>query len=390
VGALDDLTVLDLTQVLAGPFCGMLLADHGANVIKIEPPAGDLSRAIGPFFDNDAERAYGGYFQSVNRNKRGIVLDLKSDAGRETFRAMAAKADVVLENFRVGVMDRFGLSYETLAADNPKLVYAAVRGFGDPRTGDSPLAEWPAFDIVAQAMSGFMAITGTEVPTKSGPGIGDIVPGLFAAFGILAAVRHADKTGEGQFLDIPMYDAMLALCERVIYQHAYTGAVPGFEGNRHPLVAPFSVYRAADGHVAIACPIDGQWRRLCELIGQPTLADDPDYGGVPERARHAVAIDRIINAWTESRTKAEIGAALGGHVPYGPVNDVADIFADPHVRAQGMLAELKLDDLDRCAVVANTPVRLQKTPGGVRVRAPRLGEHDNEVFAEFGVHDNDN
>lgn len=384
-GSLHDLTVLDLTQVLAGPFCTMMLADHGANVIKIESPEGDLSRIIGPYLPDDKNQEYGGYFQSVNRNKRSIVLDLKSSHDRDTFKAMVAQADIVIENFRVGVMEKFDLSYETLNQDNPRLVYAAIRGFGDPRTGDSPLVNWPAFDIVAQAMSGFMGITGSDEPMKSGPGIGDIVPGMMAAFGILAAVRHAEKTGEGQFLDVPMYDAMLALCERIIYQHAYTGAVPGREGNRHPLVAPFSVFKAKDGYVAIACPSDGLWQKLLNLIGRAELADDVRLSNPRERAKHAAEIDSIVTGWTECLSKIEIAEVLGGHVPFGPINDVTDIYADPHVRAQGMLVELALDGLDQPAIVANTPVRMQKSPGGVHRRAPRLGEHNAEVLAEFGL-----
>ena len=384
-GSLSDLRVLDLTQVLAGPFCTMLLADHGADVIKIESPDGDVSRHIGPFLASDTEQCYGGYFQSVNRNKRGITLDLKSPADRDVFLSLVRQADVVVENFRVGVMERFGLAYESLAAENPQLVYAAIRGFGDPRTGDSPYAEWPAFDIVAQAMGGFMGITGIDTPTKSGPGIGDIVPGMFAAFGILAAVRVAEKTGCGQFLDVPMYDAVLALSERIVYQHAYSGEVPGLEGNRHPLVAPFAVYPTTDGYVAIACPMDRQWQRLMTLIGQPQLGDDPRYRTVSDRARRRSAVDDIVAGWTAQRTKHEVAARLGGELPFGPVNNVVDIFSDPHVARQNMLHEIAFDDIDDAATIANTPIRLANTPGGIHRRAPRLGEHNAEVLAEFGI-----
>jgi crotonobetainyl-CoA:carnitine CoA-transferase CaiB-like acyl-CoA transferase len=384
-GALHDLTVLDLTQVLAGPFCTMLLADHGANVIKVESPEGDLSRTIGPFFPDDKDQVFGGYFQSVNRNKRSVMLDLKSPADRDRFKAMAAKADVVVENFRVGVMERFDLSYETLAHDNPRLVYAAIRGFGDPRTGESPYAQWPAFDVVAQAMGGFMSITGENEPMKAGPGVGDIVPGCLAAFGILAAVHHAERSGVGQFLDVPMYDAVLALCERIVYQHSYTGTVPGPTGNKHPLAAPFSMFRAQDGHVAIACPIDAQWRQLAALMGRAELGTDPRFATAPERLANASEVDAIINRWSADLTKAEIGRILGGKVPFGPVNDIAEIFADPHVRAHGMLVDLALEGVAERAVVAGTPVRMQNTPGGVHRRAPRLGEHNAEVFAELGI-----
>ena len=205
-GALAGLRVVDLTQMLAGPYCSMLLADQGADVVKIEPPEGDLTRNLGPFLESDKARAFGGYYQSINRNKRSIVLDLKHDDGKAVLRQLAAEADVVIENYRVGVMERLELSYESLAAENPRLVYAAVRGFGDPRTGTSPYAEWPAFDVVAQAMGGIMGITGpdAETPMKIGPGVGDIVPAMLAAVGVLSAVYRAQKTGEGQFVDVAM------------------------------------------------------------------------------------------------------------------------------------------------------------------------------------------
>ncbi|MBI4693270.1 MAG: CoA transferase [Gammaproteobacteria bacterium] len=384
-GALEGIRVLDLTQVLAGPFCTMLLADHGADVIKIEAPQGDLTRSIGPFLADDTARRYSGYYQSVNRNKRGIVLDLKTGRDRARFLAMVEGVDVVAENFRVGVMDRLGLGYETLCARNPRLVYAAIRGFGDPRTGASPYAEWPAFDIVAQAMGGFLGITGPGVPMKAGPGIGDLVPGMLCAFGILAAVRHAERTGEGQFLDVAMYDAMLALCERIVFQHAFTGVVPTPEGNDHPMACPYSVVEAADGWIAIACPQDPEWRALCAAMERPELAADPRYASNASRLAHAGEVMAIVRDWTVRHTKAELAVRLGGRVPYGPANDVAEIFADPHVAARGMLASLELPGCAPGAVVANTPIHFTATPGGVRTRAPTLGEHTAEVLREFGL-----
>ncbi|MCW2532843.1 MAG: yfdE, partial [Blastococcus sp.] len=216
-GPLTGLRVIDLTQVLSGPFCTMLLADLGADVVKVEPPSGDVARLWGPHVPTpegvEGPATYGGYFASVNRNKRSICLDLKDPEGRQTLLDLLDDADVLVENFRVGVMDRFGLSYEELHARFPKLVYASIRGFGDPRTGLSPYADWPAFDIIAQAMGGVMGVTGADAdhPVKVGPGIGDIFPAVLAAVGLLAALRHADATGQGQFVDVAMYDSVLAL-----------------------------------------------------------------------------------------------------------------------------------------------------------------------------------
>ena len=232
-GALAGLRVLDFTRALAGPFCTMLLADQGADVIKVEAlDTGDGTRTMVPFPPEITDRRpYGGYFQSVNRNKRSIVIDLKSPQGKGLVRNMVRSVDVVVENFRAGVMEGLGLSYESLAEINPKLVYAAIRGFGDPRTGESPYSKWPAYDVIAQAMGGMMSITGPVdgVPTKVGPGVGDLIPATLSAFGILAAVLNANKTGEGQFVDVAMYDSILAFCERIVPQYSYTGEVPGLE-----------------------------------------------------------------------------------------------------------------------------------------------------------------
>ncbi|HEU5265197.1 MAG TPA: CoA transferase, partial [Jatrophihabitans sp.] len=270
-GPLAGLRVIDLTQVLSGPFCTMLLADLGADVIKIEPPDGDVARQWGPH-PPDAS-GYGGYFASVNRNKRSVCLDLKTAAGRDALLRLLADADVLVENFRVGVMDRLELSYELLHARFPRLVYAAIRGFGDPRTGASPYADWPAFDIVAQAMGGIMSVTGPDAahPVKVGPGIGDVAPAMLAAFGILAAVRHAERTGEGQFVDVAMYDAVLALTERIVYQYSITGVSPVPQGNTHPLLCPYGAVRTATGFIALAAPSDRHWRELAEIVGRPEL-----------------------------------------------------------------------------------------------------------------------
>lgn len=386
-GALAGLKVIDLTVMLAGPFCTMLLADQGADVIKVEPPEGDNTRRVGPFMADDDLRAFGGYFQSVNRNKRSIALDLKSAGGRAVFERLVAGADVVVENFRAGVMDRLGLSYEHLQAINPRLVYACLRGFGDPRTGASPYVDWPAYDVVAQAMGGVMGITGPtpDQPLKVGPGIGDTVPATMLAFGILAAVRHADRTGEGQFVDIAMYDGILALCERIAFQHSYTGVVPHPEGNGHPLLCPFGLFRAADGWVAIACPQDRFWRDLCVAMGRPELGQDPRYALNNDRVAHKSEVIAAVTAWTETLTKAEVSAALGGEVPFGPVNDAVDIFADPHVAVREMLQPVEHPGSTQTATIAGVPVRMTRTQGRVRSRAPLLDEHGDIIRAEFGL-----
>jgi crotonobetainyl-CoA:carnitine CoA-transferase CaiB-like acyl-CoA transferase len=226
-GPLSDVRVLDLTQALAGPYCTMLLADLGADVVKVEPPAGDMSRSMGPLPADRSGCDYGGYFASVNRNKRSIVLDIKNHADRESFFRLVQTADAVVENAKTGVMDRAGISYERLREIKPALVYAAIRGFGDPRTGASPYADWPAFDIVAQSMGGLVAVTGPEDGGgyKAGPAIGDIYPGTLAALGVVSAIHAARRTGKGQFLDVAMYDAILALCEMVVYTYSGAGLV---------------------------------------------------------------------------------------------------------------------------------------------------------------------
>ena len=386
-GALAGLRVLDLSQVLAGPFCTQMLADHGAEVIKIEPPEGDPARRFAPFRADDAERAFGGYFQSINRGKKSVVLDLKDPAGRAAFLKLVASADVLVENYRAGVMERLGLGFEALAKINPRLVYGAIRGFGDPRSGQSPYNDWPAFDVVAQAMGGIMGITGpaADQPLKIGPGVGDTVPALMLAFGILAAVRHAERSGRGQFLDISMIDGVLALCERLVHQYSYAGEVAGPEGNGHPLLCPFGLFRAADGWVAIGCPTDKFWVEMAIAIGRPDLATDPGWATNAARLARRGEVTKLIESFTGQRSKADLKALFGGRVPFGPVQNAAEIFADPHFAARGMLVEVEQPGSATPVTIAGVPVHLSATPGAVRGRAPRLGEHTLEILAGLDV-----
>ena len=381
-GPLHGVRVLDLTRALAGPYSTMLLADLGADVVKIESPEGDLTRAASPL-PNGAP--FGGYFQSVNRNKRSVVLDLKDGEGRETLVRLVPHTHVLVENFRAGVMDRLGLSYEALRELNPALVYASVRGFGDPRGGESPYAEWPAFDVTAQAWGGFMGITGTAdgTPQQAGPGVGDIFPGTLLALGVVSALLHVRGTGEGQYVDVAMYDGVLAMCERIVPVYSYTGEVPGPQGNAHPQFCPFGIFPASDGYVSIAAPTNNHWRALCEIIGRDDLGLDDRYKNVVVRIQHRDEVISLLSDWTREHTKKEIVGALGGKVPVGPVNSVEDIVADPHTTARAMLAEVEQPGMDRPVLVPNSPIKLTRTPAGVRRRAPLLGEHTDEVLQEW-------
>jgi crotonobetainyl-CoA:carnitine CoA-transferase CaiB-like acyl-CoA transferase len=387
-GPLQGLRVLDLTAMLAGPYATMLLADLGADVVKIESPAGDLTRRVGPFREGAGDGRLGGYFQSINRGKRSIVLDLKTADGRERFLELVARADVVAENFSTGVMERLGLGYERLAEANARLVYAAIRGFGDPRTGESPYVSWPAFDVVAQAVGGFLSVTGTAdgQPIKSGPGIGDIFPAALLAMGILAAVHHAERTGQGQFLDVAMYDAVLSLTERIVYQYSYTGESPAPQGNSHPLLSPFDILPTADGWMAVAAPSDHHWAVIADVIGRPDMATDDRYRTNAARLRHSTDVRAALVGWLERRTNAEVVAALGGRVPIGPVNDAAAIFADPHVAARRMLVDLDDPGSDRPVTVAGQPVKFTRTPAEPSRRGPLLGEDDpGTVLADWSL-----
>lgn len=394
-GALQGLVVLDLTQMLAGPFATMMLADQGATVVKIEPPGGDRTRSNGPHLPGAMRiegGGFGSYFASINRNKQSLVLDLKKPEGKAALRRLVRRADVLVENYRTGVMDRLDLGYEQLADLNPRLVYAALRGFGDPRSGQSPYADWPAYDPVAQAMGGIMGITGPQpggAPTKVGPGVGDLVPAMFLAYGIAAACWQAQRSGRGQFVDVAMVDAILALCERPVFQYSATGRTPRPEGNGHPLLCPFGLFPARDGHVSLGVPNDRFWVPLAARMGRPELATDVRYASNEARVAHRQEVEAIVSEWTARHTKAELSELLGGEIPYGPVLDAADIFSDPHFRARHMLVDVEQPGAQRPLTVAGTPIRMGSTPGGVRRRAPLVGEHTDALLAGFGFADHE-
>ncbi|GAA3765293.1 CoA transferase [Microbacterium kribbense] len=385
-GPLEGVRVIDLTQALSGPYCTSILADYGADVIKVEPPRGDMIRHTGPFADDDAHHDFGNVFQNANRNKRSIVLDLKTEAGRAVLIELVRGADALVENFSTGVMDRLNLGYELLAEINPRLVYTSIRGFGDPRGGASPYAHWPAFDIVAQAMGGLMSITGPDSDTRVrvGSGIGDTVPGLFAALGTVMALFEAKTSGLGQYVDTAMTDGVLAVSEIVVNVFDATGTSPAPMGNALQGFAPFDTLRARDGEVALGAPHNAQWAKLCDIMGRPDLISDDRFDSDHHRWENREAVYDIVGAWVGRHTVSELVDLLGGKVPLAPVLDAAAIFADPHFAVRGMLPEVENPRTGRTTHVTGPVTKLTRTPGRVRHRAPLLGEHTAEILAEIG------
>ena len=381
-GPLAGLRVMDVSIMAAGPWTGALLGMLGAEVIKVEPPAGDGTRWVMP-----TQRGMGTNYLSMNVNKKGVVIDLKSEQGRQVLLSLVDKADVLIENFRAGVLDRLGLSYEKLAERNPRLVYACIRGFGDPRSASNDYTDWPAFDVVSQSMGGMMGVTGAEdgVPMKVGPGVGDLIPATLCAFGVLAAVMRAQRTGRGQFIDVAMVDGVLAFCERVIYQYSISGVIPRPQGSHHPMFVPMGVFPAADGWVTVGSPNDGFWIKLCKLMGRPELAEDPRFRSNDDRVRNAPALKAELGAFTSAHTKEQLRQLLGGQLPFGPIYDAQDIFTDPYFAAREMLVEVEQPHSSKKLTIAGVPVKMSETPGSVRTRAPMLGEHTREVLLAAGM-----
>ena len=385
-GPLQDLTIIDCSMAYAGPFGTSLLADMGANVIKVEPPRGDNFRPVPPFPPDyghaarqaDAGADYGMPFASVNRNKRGICLDLKSARDKEVLLQMCEQADAIVENMRAGVMDELGLGYEVIAARNPKIVYGAVRGFGDPRTGASPYADWPCLDVAGQAMGGVVEATGDLF----GLAIADIYPGTLMALGLLSAVHSARNTGKGQFFDVAMYDAMIGLLRSNVASYSLTGKQPG--PGRSALV-PFSLFPAADGRFAIAAPVEHHWRFLCEAMGRPELIDDARTSNNLKRVANREFVEEQIAAWTSPKTKQQLLQLLGGSVPCGPANSMAEVFDDPHVAARQMLESCQLQGDNPEITLSASPIKFADTATGLYQAPPTLGEHTDELLAEFGI-----
>ncbi len=371
---LSGLRVLDLTRVLAGPYCTMVLADLGAEVIKVEIPGrGDDARHFGPFVGPESA-----YFMSLNRNKKSVTLNLKHGRGREVFLKLVRRADVLVENFRPGTMDKLGLGYERLSAENPRLVYAAISGFG--HTG--PYRAKPAYDIVVQGMGGIMSITGHPggPPTRVGASIGDITAGLFGAVGILAALRERERTGRGRFVDVAMLDCQVAILENAIARYEVSGEVPGRIGNRHPSITPFTSVEASDGYLIIAVGNDALWEKFCRLVGLEDLLADPRFRTNQDRTEHWEELEPILAAIFRARTVEEWLSALEeAGIPCGPINTIDRVVSDPQVQARGMIVAVDHPDAGPVKMAAS-PVKLAPAPPSRYRPSPRLGEHTREVL----------
>ncbi|SEL87383.1 Crotonobetainyl-CoA:carnitine CoA-transferase CaiB [Nonomuraea pusilla] len=372
-GALSGLLVADFSRVLAGPYATMLLADLGAEVVKVERPgAGDDTRAWGPPYAGGEAT----YFLAVNRNKRSIALDLRDPAGLETARALAARADVLVENFRPGTMDRLGLGHDALRPLNPGLVYCSITGFG---SGEG--AGLPGYDLIAQAVGGLMSVTGEPggPGTKAGVALVDVVTGLHAALGVLAALRHRDRTGEGQRVEVSLLSSLLSALTNHASAYAAAGVVPRAMGNRHPSIVPYEVFEAADRPIVIAAGNDRQFRALCEALERPGLAADPRFATNAGRVAARDVLVAELNAALAARTADEwFGLLTAAGVPCGPINDLAGAFS--LAERLGLEPAVEVDGVGQVA----DPIRLGATPPSYRRRPPRLGEDDAWVREILG------
>lgn len=378
--ALDDITVLDLGQVIAMPYCTMLLADLGARVIKVESREQGqerLSLGIKRVRNGIEERVP--VHQYRERNKQSITLNLKSPKGVELFKKLVKRADVVAENFSVGTMDRLGLGYETLKQINPRIVYASVTAFGQ----DGPYAHWRGYDILAQAISGYMSITGfpDSPPTRSGQSISDYYAGMLCAFSIMSALHYRHRTGKGQRIDMALLDSLITALDNLGERYTVGGEILARKGNISFAGSSSGVYPTTDGHVAIAAGSSNLvWRRFCQIIGKPELADHPKFATTAARRTYQAETAAIIQGWTSERTKAEVVNTLAeGGVPAAPVNNVAEMVADPQIQAREMFVELE-HPIYGPVKITGTPLKLSETPGRVERLAPLPGEHNEEIF----------
>ena len=385
MGILKGIRVLDLSRMLSGPYATMLLADHGAEVIKIESAEGDTSRRSGPFEKKDVKGDWSGYFISLNRNKKSISLNLKNRDDIVFLKKLIKKSDVLVENFRPGVMKRLGLSFDEVSKINSRIVYGSINGFGSEIFGESPYKNWPSYDVVAQAMGGLISLTGynEETPLKVGPGIADIFSGSLLSFGLLASILKSRETRRAQFVEVAMYDAIVSMCERAIYQYDFNNVIPRPEGNGHPLLAPFGIYNAKDGFVAIGIVEDSYWDVLKKIINFDDLLNDLKYGTIALRAQNRNELNEKINLWTNQFSKKELVKLLGGKVPFGPVNNVKEIFEDAHIRKRNMILEIERPfGGGKSWKVAGNPIKF-KGFKSLNLRPPLLGEHKELYVNNF-------
>jgi len=379
MSALTHVRVLDLTRFLAGPFCTTMLADMGADVVKVEAPkGGDEGRYGYPPVDGVPV-----FFQALNRNKRGITLDLRKDEGRAILRRLLPHFDVLVENFAGGTLARWGLAPEDLCREHPKLVVASLSGFG--QTG--PWRDRPSYDIITQAASGFMSLTGFpgHPPTRGGGSLGDYVQGLFGAIAVLGALVARDRTGRGQAIDVSSQDAMFSLLDQWPSLFAASGRLPRQVGNRHLAAVPYDAYQARDGWLVIAVASNKLFRQLCAAIGRPELGDDPRFRGVVSRLEHGDEINAIVSAWVGEHSVEEVLEILGpdgAGVPCAPVYTVDQLVDHPQLVARGMIERVPHPKLGEM-LVPGVVIKMSETPGAIRTLGPELGQHTDDVLAEL-------
>jgi formyl-CoA transferase len=375
--ALEGVRVLDVTQFMAGPFCTTILADLGADVIKIEPPSGDSTRQMVGAVGTESPS-----FNAVNRGKRSLVVNLKVRDGQEIFMRLARSSDILIENYRPGVMRGLGLGYEALSAINPRLIYASISGYG--QTG--PDRAKGGFDLIAQGVSGIMSITGEpgRPPVKAGIPLTDLGAGLFALAGVLAALHHRTRTGVGQYIDTSLVEAGIALSVWEATEYFSGPGVPAPLGSAHRMNAPYQAIRCADGYVTVGANTDRLFRRLCDVLGHPEWADAPDFAGNGSRVRNRTKLAALIEGvMAEAPRRHWLSLFDEADIPCGPINDYAQVFADPQVVAREMVVETDHPVLGHLRTLGS-PIKLSATPAAAGHRAPLLGEHTNEILAECG------
>jgi len=381
---LSGIKVVSFEIQVAGPYCTMMLADQGADVIKLEQPgSGDTARGGAPRVENEKGEKQSGYFLRFNRNKKSLTLNLKTDAGQEIFRRLAADADVLIENFRPGLLDDLGLGYAALSEANPGLVYASITGFGSLEGYLGPYSKRPAYDIVAQAMGGLMNTCGQAggPPTWLGVALGDIVSGMNAAYAIMLALYERAQTGRGQYIDVSMYDSMVALAERSVTAYSLTGHV--LERGREPYMAPWGPFECSDGYVALIVATERDWERFCGAIERPDLVGHEGATSGPERAANMSGwLGEIIEGWFRGRTKAEAAETLlAAGLPVGPVQDASEVFGCEHVAARKTMIDVP-DPILGSVKLVGPAVKLSGSPEPITNAAPLLGEHTAEILTE--------
>ena len=383
-GPLEGLKVLELARILAGPWAGQTLADLGADVVKVESPEGDDTRNWGPPFVAAADGGdlSAAYFHACNRGKRSVVADFTTEEGRALVRGLAASADVVIENFKVGGLAKYGLDFESLKAVNPRLIYASITGFGQ----DGPYANRAGYDFLIQGMGGAMSITGDPdgPPTKTGFAMADIFSGLYATIGILAALRRRDETGEGAWIDCALMDSQVAVLANQALGFLVSGQVPKRLGNAHPSIVPYEVFPVADGHIIIAVGNDGQYRRLCEVLGSAELGTDAAFATNPARVGNRVALIEALSALTIEWARDDLLAELEqASVPAGPINSIGEVFDDAQVRHRGMRLDLASGAADGGTIPGvRTPLVIDGIPAAHANPSPRVGEHQTDVLCD--------